>query len=62
MSFDRDFWDTKWADVLRSNSDFVAQRRPNSHLTASVGHLAPGRALDAGCGNGAEARWLAARG
>ena len=35
---------------------------PNAYLTATAGDLAPGRALDAGCGNGTEALWLAAQG
>ncbi|QBI54362.1 class I SAM-dependent methyltransferase [Streptomonospora litoralis] len=35
---------------------------PNPHLVAAAEQLAPGRALDAGCGHGAEAGWLAAAG
>jgi 2-polyprenyl-3-methyl-5-hydroxy-6-metoxy-1,4-benzoquinol methylase len=35
---------------------------PNSHLTGLAGELEPGRALDAGCGHGAESLWLAGRG
>ncbi|WP_370121768.1 class I SAM-dependent methyltransferase [Arthrobacter sp. MW3 TE3886] len=35
---------------------------PNPHLVRETGGLAPGTALDAGCGTGAEATWLAARG
>jgi SAM-dependent methyltransferase len=35
---------------------------PNPHLVRETSGLAPGRALDAGCGTGAEATWLAARG
>ncbi|MEV3936080.1 class I SAM-dependent methyltransferase [Glycomyces sp. NPDC049804] len=35
---------------------------PNPHLVAETADTAPGRALDAGCGTGTEAIWLAARG
>jgi SAM-dependent methyltransferase len=36
--------------------------RPNGRLFAEVAGLAPGRALDVGCGEGADAIWLAQRG
>jgi SAM-dependent methyltransferase len=36
--------------------------RPNGRLVAEVAALAPGRALDVGCGEGADAIWLAHRG
>jgi SAM-dependent methyltransferase len=36
--------------------------RPNGRLVAEVGGLTPGRALDVGCGEGADAIWLARRG
>jgi SAM-dependent methyltransferase len=36
--------------------------RPNGRLVAEVGELAAGRALDVGCGEGADAIWLAQRG
>ena len=36
--------------------------RPNPTLVDEVADLAPGRALDLGCGEGADAIWLAARG
>lgn len=35
---------------------------PNPYLAAETVGLAPGTALDAGCGSGAEAIWLASRG
>jgi SAM-dependent methyltransferase len=36
--------------------------RPNGALVAEVSGLPPGRALDVGCGEGADAVWLADRG
>lgn len=60
--FDRDFWETRWAQALREHPDAVASRPPNAHLVAEIADLAPGRALDAGCGHGAETIWLAASG
>ena len=60
--YDRDSWEARWSQALDTHGDRVAQRPPNAHLTAEIGDLRPGRALDAGCGHGAEALWLAARG
>jgi SAM-dependent methyltransferase len=36
--------------------------RPNGRLVAEVADITPGRALDVGCGEGADAIWLASRG
>ena len=36
--------------------------RPNPHLVAEAGQLQPGTALDAGCGEGSNALWLAEHG
>src|SRR6478609_9768187 len=62
QKFDRDFWQQLWSKTLREQPDKVASRPPNAHLMTEVAPLAPGRALDAGCGHGVDARWLAARG
>ena len=60
--FDRSFWEGRWSQVLREHPDRVAHRPPNPHLSAAVGALRPGLALDAGCGHGSDALWLAGRG
>ena len=61
-TFDQDFWQQLWSKTLRDQADKVARRAPNGYLMAEAADLPPGRALDAGCGHGAEARWLATRG
>lgn len=61
-AFDRDSWERRWTRVLAEQPDMVAARPPGVHLLGEVDGLPPGRALDAGCGHGAEALWLAGRG
>ncbi|MFG1918322.1 class I SAM-dependent methyltransferase [Micromonospora sp. NPDC048898] len=58
-SFDRDYWDQIW-DGDRAGA--MAATEPNPHLMREVGDLTPATALDAGCGAGAEAVWLATGG
>ncbi len=60
--FDRDFWEGRWAQALREHGDQVARMPPNPYLTTAAADLPPRRALDAGCGHGAETFWLAVRG
>ncbi len=64
MSFDRAHWEQLWEKTLREHPDKVARRPPNAQLIAAVEslRLPPGRALDAGCGHGAETLWLAGHG
>jgi thioredoxin reductase len=51
-------WDHRYADV----GDRMWSGRPNSALVAEVADLEPGTALDVGCGEGADAIWLAEQG
>jgi SAM-dependent methyltransferase len=59
---DREAWERQWAQVLAEHGDRLAARPPHELLTATAQDLPPGRALDAGCGHGAEALWLAGHG
>jgi len=61
-TFDSEYWERLWTKTLREHAAKVALRPPNAHLLAAAAALAPGRALDAGCGHGAETLWLSARG
>ena len=51
-------WDTRY----RERNGTIWSGRPNGRLVAEVTALNPGRALDIGCGEGADAIWLAQRG
>jgi 2-polyprenyl-3-methyl-5-hydroxy-6-metoxy-1,4-benzoquinol methylase len=61
-TYDHDFWERLWSTTLREHADKVSSRPPNVHLTTEALKLRPGRAVDAGCGHGAESLWLAAHG
>ena len=61
-TFDRSYWDERWAQALRRHAEDVTHRPPNVHLIAELDDLRPGIALDAGCGHGSDTLWLAARG
>ncbi|MDG4797752.1 FAD-dependent oxidoreductase [Micromonospora sp. WMMD1082] len=50
-----------WEERYRSRPA-VWSGRPNPQLVAEAAGLRPGRALDVGCGEGADAVWLAAQG
>jgi SAM-dependent methyltransferase len=51
------FWDERYRA-----SDRVWSGEPNAHLAAETQALAPGRALEVGAGEGADAVWLAGQG
>lgn len=50
-----------WDEMYRSRPR-VWSGRPNPQLVAEAAGLPPGKALDLGCGEGADALWLAERG
>lgn len=50
-------WDARYADL-----DQVWSGQPNGALVTETADLAPGPALDVGCGEGADAVWLSRRG
>lgn len=54
--FDKAYWEDRYRGHV------AGRRPPNPQLVAEAADLAPGPALDAGCGEGADAAWLAARG
>jgi SAM-dependent methyltransferase len=51
----------EWDDMYASSAQLFSGR-PNFALVTDVSGLEPGRALDVGCGEGADAVWLASKG
>lgn len=56
-NFDKPYWENRWADAGDGPGLPV-----NPYLATETGGLPVGTALDAGCGTGTEALWLAGRG
>ncbi|GAB3499369.1 class I SAM-dependent methyltransferase [Amycolatopsis cihanbeyliensis] len=60
--FDKQYWEQRWRQSGAGGGGSMGTGAPNPYLPRETGELVPGTALDAGCGAGAEAIWLAARG
>ena len=60
-SFEKDYWELHWqqADGGPASGNGA---QANPHLVRETADLTPGSALDAGCGAGADALWLAGHG
>ncbi len=59
QSFDKDYWEQHWKSMRDGGPGSMNDNPPNPYLASEISSLAPGTALDAGCGTGAEAMWLA---
>jgi SAM-dependent methyltransferase len=60
QAFDKDYWESRWEQAHGHAPG--TESAPNPYLAREISSLAPGTALDAGCGEGAEAIWLATEG
>ena len=60
--FDKDYWEQHWWQGGSGGPGSMAGAPSNPYLDRETADLTPGTALDAGCGSGAEAIWLASRG
>ena len=60
--FDKDYWQDHWSGREAERGQGGETSGPHPFLEEQLAGLEPGTALEAGCGEGAEALWLAARG
>lgn len=60
--FDEAYWDQHWQQRPLDDAQGLRPIQPNPYLIRETGDLTVGTALDAGCGEGDEAIWLAANG
>jgi len=61
-SFDKDYWERHWDQAQGPVAEVAEASAAHPRLGREVAGLTPGTALDAGCGTGADAVWLAGRG
>jgi SAM-dependent methyltransferase len=57
QAFGEDFWNERYGSAQR-----IWSGEPNPQLVTEIAGRPPGRALDVGCGEGADAIWLARKG
>jgi SAM-dependent methyltransferase len=57
QEFSKAFWEERYGGHTAGHNN-----QPSPYLMAETGNRAPGTALDAGCGEGANAIWLASQG
>lgn len=60
--FEKDYWEDRWLGNHRASASSMRTAAVNPHLVREVDGLSPGTVLDAGCGAGGEAIWLATAG
>lgn len=60
--FGRDYWEDRYLQRAHDEHDPGRQAPPSPQLVDEVSQLPPGTALEAGCGEGANATWLAQQG
>src|SRR5688500_4451143 len=60
--FTKDYWEQHWREMPADPAVSTTAHPPNPYLVSETATLAPGTALDAGCGAGTEAIWLASAG
>lgn len=61
-SFNKEFWEQHWRRGQGGRPGSMSTNPPNPYLDRETSALSRGTVLDAGCGAGAEAIWLAGQG